>query len=112
MIVYLTKDKPQKKHVILSERKRVEGSWHRFDCKCNCYCEDPSTPLRSAQDDKLVSLLRETIIYRAAAQEGGGGRCFFIQGVENYGIKAAAEGYNLNIMPKNKKDVENTTFFP
>ncbi len=63
MNVYLTKYKPPKKYVILSERKRVEGSWHRFDCKCNFKCEDPSTSLRSAQDDKLVSLLRETIIY-------------------------------------------------
>ena len=24
----------KKAAVILSERKRVEGSWHRFDCKC------------------------------------------------------------------------------
>ena len=52
----ITKLNPCNKVCHPEQAKRVEGSSHLDDCMGNGKCVDPSTPLRSAQDDRGLTL--------------------------------------------------------
>ena len=62
--------------VILSELQRVEESTHIDNCNANIWCEDPSAPFHSAQDDKtgefaIKAICRIPYAERKLATESG-----------------------------------------
>ena len=69
-------DAPHHQLVILSELQRVEESTQIGNCNASIWCEDPSAPFHSAQDDKtgefaIKAICRIPYAERMSATDSG-----------------------------------------